>query len=277
MGGEVIYNPWSVLNYVASRDRALRPYWLNTASTEMIERLITRGGQELREEFFQLLEGETITKPIFESIVMRDLDRQDHLVWSFLLFSGYLKYTGAPVGGKQYALSIPNAEVRHMYAELIERWFNEKLDLSHLHTMLNALKQGDVTVFETTLRQVVLEVMSYHDLAGEPEKVYQALVLGMLVWLSYDYTIRTNRESGYGRYDILLTPQDLSQQGIIIEFKRVEANEKPETVLKHALHQIETKRYAAELKAAGIQNILQLAIAFRGKEMWLTTANESST
>ena len=105
------------------------------------------------------------------------------------------------------------------------------MDLRRLEDMLTALQQGDTKVFERLLRRVVMEVMSYHDLAGEPEKVYQALVLGMLVWLSGSYEIRTNRESGYGHYDILLKPKTSDKLGIILEFKQVYEGEKPETVL----------------------------------------------
>ncbi|MCP4398523.1 MAG: hypothetical protein GY801_14655 [bacterium] len=111
--------------------------------------------------------------------------------------------------------------------------------------------------------------MSYHDLSGEAEKVYQALVLGMLVWLSGSYEIRTNRESGYGRYDIMLTPKETEKQGIILEFKQVFENETLQTVLERALQQIRDKRYATDLEAAGVTDILQLAVAFRGKELWV--------
>ena len=163
----------------------------------------------------------------------------------------------------------PNEEVKRMYEDLIARWFEEKVDLTRLEEMLAALEQGEIATFEHILRQIVTEIMSYHDLAGEPEKVYQALVLGMLVWLSGKYTIRTNRESGLGRYDMLFTPKDKEKQGIILEFKRVEPDEKPETVLKNALKQIKDRHYARELEAAGVKQILQLAIAFRGKEVWV--------
>ena len=111
--------------------------------------------------------------------------------------------------------------------------------------------------------------MSYHDFAGSPEKVYHALVLGMLVWLSNDYVIRSNRESGFGRYDIIFMPKDKTRQGIIIEFKRIEENEVVEEVLTDALNQIEEKRYDVELKAENIHDILKLAIGFSSKNVYL--------
>ncbi|MDM8530334.1 AAA family ATPase [Anaerolineales bacterium HSG25] len=273
-GGQVIYNPWSVLNYVINQEGP-QPYWLNTGSTELIDRLVTRGGAELRYELEELLTGRTITQPIYDSIVMRDLDRRDNLLWSFLLYSGYLKAV-EKVYYDKYKLQIPNKEVIQIYQNLVTIWFEEKVKLPHLETMLTALEQADIHLFERMLRLVVLEVMSYHDLSGEPERVYQALVLGMLVWLSPKYEIRTNREAGYGRYDMMFkpraTPQDdgtRERQGIIIEFKRVYDDQKPETVIENALQQIENKGYATELLAAGVTDILKLAIAFQGKELWL--------
>ena len=267
-GGTVIYNPWSVLSYVASKDHQPRGYWINTGGTEILEQLVTRGGRELREELGQLIEGQTITKPIYDNIILRDIEKRENLVWSFLVFSGYLK-TVESVDEEQYVLAIPNREVQLIYRDIIRIWFEEKVDLRRLEDMLTALQKGDIQIFERLLRRIVLEVMSYHDLAGEAEKVYQALVLGMLVWLSGSYDIRTNRESGYGRYDILLKPKTSDKLGIIIEFKQVFEDEKPETVLERAFQQIRDKHYVTELEAAGVTDILQLAVAFRGKEIWL--------
>lgn len=268
-----MYNPWSVLNYTASQDHKPRGYWINTGGTELLERLITRGGRELRTELGQLIEGQSITRPVYDNIVMRDIEKRDRLVWSFLLFSGYLKCTGQTVEKDLYELSIPNEEIKQLYTHLIERWFEEKIDLTQLEQMLQALQHGQVTTFEHTLRRVVTEIMSYHDLSGEAEKVYQALVLGMLVWLSGSYEIRTNRESGFGRYDMMFKPKTPEKKGIILEFKQVYENEKPETVLKRALQQIEEQHYRTELEAAGVHEVVQIAVAFRGKEVWIQEAS----
>ena len=262
------YNPWSVLNYIDNQGE-FKPYWINTASAEIIDNLVTRGGRELREEIGQLLENKAITKPVYENIVIRDLEKLDDLVWSFMFFSGYLKTTGEAVHRNFYELKIPNEEVRIVYEELVRRWFAEKIESNRLEEMLTALESGDVELFERMLRIIVLQIMSYHDLGGEPEKVYHALVLGMMVWLSSKYTILSNRESGYGRYDLMLKPNDISRTGIIIEFKCVYDNEKPEHVLSQALKQIEKRRYTAELEEAGINEVLKIAIAFRGKELWV--------
>ena len=270
-GGEVLYNPWSLLNYISGKSRKFRPYWVNTGNNELINSLITRDGHELKEEIGILLENGVITKPLYDTIVMRDLEKRDDLIWSFLLFSGYLKYIGEPIRKNYYHMKIPNEEIKLIYEELIERWFAEKIESNQIHEMMNSIETGDMILFEKLLRNVVIQVMSYHDFAGEPEKVYHALVLGMLVWLSGKYEIKSNRESGYGRYDIMLKPKDTSKQGIIFEFKKVDEITKitPEKTLENALKQIDEKHYALDLETAGIKDIMKVAIAFRGKELWL--------
>lgn len=270
-GNTIIYNPWSVLSYVDNEGEA-EPYWSNTADASMIERLATRGGKEIREEIGKLLEGETIERPIYETLVMKDLDRRDDLIWSFLLFSGYLKTTGDAVYRNLYPLTIPNEEVKIMYEEMVIRWFSEKTEANLLLDMIRALEKKDIPLFESHLRRIVKQVMSYHDFGGESEKVYHALVLGMLVWMSGQYDIRSNRESGMGRFDLMLKPKNFSERGIILEFKIVEssAENAHEQVLKDALQQIEEKSYVTELEAAGITEVLKIAVAFRGKELWVS-------
>jgi len=155
------------------------------------------------------------------------------------------------------------------------------------------LESGDVRLFERMLRRIVTRIMSYHDLAGEPEKVYHALVLGMLVWMSGKYEMRSNRESGYGRYDLMLRPRDPEGQGVIMEFKRLDEDDDgdgedgedgkkrkrkktPQEGLREALTQIEERGYATELEAAGIRKILKLAVVFRGKELWIKQGGPDS-
>lgn len=267
-GDTIIYNPWSVLSYVANSDSEPRPYWVNTADTSMIDQLVTNGGQELREELYQLLDGQPIIKPISDNIIMRELNYGTKQLWSFLLFSGYLKVVKR-VTNEHYELKITNHEVEIIYRHMVERWFEAKVKYSHLENMLNSLQHGDMRLFERMLRAVVTQVMSYHDLSGEPEKVYHALVLGMLVWLSPYYEIRSNREAGYGRYDMMFRPKDITRQGIILEFKLVDEDEEPKTVLAEAMQQLKMKQYATELQAVGVNSILQIAIVFRGKELWV--------
>ncbi|MCP4751555.1 MAG: AAA family ATPase, partial [Proteobacteria bacterium] len=277
-GGEVIYNPWSVLNYAARKAKKLRPFWVNTASTELIDKLVIREGRELRKELGQLLEGKTIKKPVYENIVMKNLEIQDDLLWSLLLFSGYLKPV-EEVGDETYTLKIPNQEVTKIYRGLIKTWFAEKIEPNQQEELVEALEAGNVELFERGLREVVIRVMSFHDFSGAPEKVYQALMVGMLVWCSDNYAIRSNRESGYGRYDLMMQPKDIKKRGIIMEFKRIDekrggkmGDDVPEKTLNEALKQIEARQYETEMNAAGVNDILKLAIAFKGKELWVRSS-----
>lgn len=271
-GKTVIYNPWSVLNYIVNQGEP-NTYWANTGNPAIIEALVTKGGTILREELGQLMENETIEKPVYEDIVMRNLETQEDLVWSFLLFSGYLKPIER-VDSERYRLHIPNQEVRMIYRQLVRSWFTKRVESPKVENMLKALEAGNVEEFERYLTDIVEKVVSYHDTSEpEPEKFYHAFVLGLLVWLEGKYTVKSNRESGYGRYDVMLIPENRNKQGIIIEFKKVDTykKEKPEQALDKAMQQIEEKRYGAELEAAGVQNILKLAIAFRGKELWISS------
>jgi hypothetical protein len=271
-GEKKIFNPWSVVNYISNSDSQPEPYWLNTSSMEMIENVITPNKELLREELNDLIEGKPITKILYENMRFSDIiNPRSELVWSFLLHSGYLKITKEVESNlrRTYEIQIPNREVRIIYIELIEKWIKNRVELRQLETLLNAMKNGNISFFEKHLKKICLEIMSYHDFAGSPEKVYHALVLGMLVWLSNDYVIRSNRESGYGRYDIIFIPKKKSNQGIIIEFKRIDDDEIVEDVLNDALKQIEEKRYDVELKAANIENIIKLAIGFTNKSVYL--------
>ncbi len=133
--------------------------------------------------------------------------------------------------------------------------------------MLKALVEGNIELFEEILQKVVAVVFSYHDFSGEPEKVYHALVAGLLVWISNTHEIKSNRESGYGRYDILIMPRDVSQWGYVMEFKKTGKNESVKSAVKSALQQIEEKKYETELKERGIKKIKKLAVVFKGKDV----------
>ncbi len=172
-------------------------------------------------------------------------------------------------GSIYYKLSIPNMEVRTIYKRIIQRYFSEKIENKKLEIMLKALIDGDIKLFEKMLRKVIAAVFSYHDFGSEPEKVYHALVAGLLVWISNTHEIKSNRESGYGRYDISIIPHDLRLTGYVIEFKTVDAddNETVESAVNAALKQIEEKKYETELVERGVKNIKKLAVVFNGKNV----------
>ncbi|HLP59663.1 MAG TPA: AAA family ATPase, partial [Candidatus Deferrimicrobium sp.] len=274
-GKETIYNPWSIINFLASESKEPQPYWLNTSDNQIVETLLTKEGKELKKELEQLIQGESIEKTIEEDIVLKDVFIRENLLWSFLLMGGYLKPSAKrrdDVAGKvYYSLSIPNMEVRITYTRIIDRYFTDKIENEKLEIMLKALVAGDVELFGKLLRKIIAAVFSYHDFGGEPEKVYHALVAGLLVWISSAHEIKSNRESGYGRYDISVIHRDPHKTGYVIEFKTIdtEEGESVESAVESALKQIEAKKYETELIERGIANIKKLAIVFSGKDVFV--------
>ena len=273
-GGTVMYNPWSIINFLRSEEKKFKPYWINTSDNQLVDYLLSKGGKELHKELEQLVRGESIEKSIDENIVLKDVSLRDDALWGFLLMGGYLKQTDERQDGAGkmfYTLSIPNIEVRLSYISIIEHYFSTKIENETLETMLKALLEGDIKLFEKMLKQVVLAVFSYHDFGKAPEKVYHALVAGLLIWITNTHDVRSNRESWYGRYDIMIIPKDISKIGYVIEFKTVDQddNETVEAAIKAALAQIEAQRYEIELKERGITHIKKLAIAFSGKDVFV--------
>jgi len=272
-GSNVIYNPWSIINFLRSKEKELIPYWINTSDNQIVDSLLSKGGLELREELEQLVRGESIEKIIDENIVLKNIATDEESLWGFLLMGGYLKQTDKRQddfsGKMHYTLSIPNKEVKVTYINIINRYFSDKIENKKLEIMLKALIEGDIALFEKMLKQIVLAVFSYYDFGNEPEKVYHALVAGLLIWITNTHEVKSNRESGYGRYDIMIIPKDLAKIGYVIEFKSVDpdAKETVESALKSALAQIEEKKYEIELKERGVTRIKKLAIAFLGKEV----------
>ena len=273
-GDETIYNPWSILKYLKSQREGLKAHWVNTSSNDLVNVLLSRGGFQIKQELESLIKGESIIKAVDENIVMADIEKSSEHLWSFLLFTGYLKSKVIPKNPEDekiyYELRIPNREVRSLYRSIIERWYNDTISRENYTVMLKALLSGDIETFEEIFRDYVMESLSYFDVTkGESEKVYHAFVLGMLVSISDKYEVLSNRESGYGRYDVCIIPKDISKQATIIEFKRVlPSNSKTlETAAAEALKQIEDQKYATTLESRGITNILKLAIVFKGKEV----------
>ncbi|MGE5341693.1 MAG: AAA family ATPase [Candidatus Omnitrophota bacterium] len=270
-GNETIYNPWSIINFLASDRKEPEPYWLNTADNQIIESLLSKKGTELKGELEQLIRGESIEKTIDTNISFIDIFSHEHSLWGFLLMGGYLKQTAKRKhefsDEMSYTLSIPNREVRIAYKRIIENYFSTKIENGKLQIMLNALIQGDIPTFEEIFSDYVAASMSVFDVAGDPEKVYHAFAMGLLLWLSPRYQVKSNRESGYGRYDIMIIPGDISKLGYVIEFKKVRKSETVESAVQSALKQIEEKKYETELIERGIANIKKLAIVFSGKDV----------
>lgn len=276
-GENVIYNPWSILNYVNNYEEGLQPYWINTSSNDLVKSLITKGGQQLKNELEDLIQDKSITKDINENIEMKEIDKSTENAWSFLLLSGYLKTvkkTRKLDGRLVCELAIPNIEVKYLYNEIIMSWFRESVNNDEFNLMLKSLINGDIKTFGKILEKFVLSSVSYFDIGGqESEKVYHAFVLGMLIALSEYYEVKSNRESGYGRYDVMIIPKDKNKIGIIMEFKKVDRDDEEDLkkAAAEALKQIRERKYKQELIAREIKNIIEIGIAFEGKDVMVLT------
>ena len=275
-GGQTIYNPWSVLSFI-SKGGVLAPYWVNTGSDVLLRHLLADGPSQIRSGVESLIQGEPIRSVINDKLAFPDLLANPINIWSFMLFSGYLIASDSQLTPEdliEYELQIPNREVKTVYRTIIRSWIdNGPVKNERLELMLQALKENNVPIFQRVLNDFVVNTLSYYDTSGrDPEKVYQAFLLGMLV-NSGAYEVSSNRESGLGRYDILLRPRDLSKQGVIMELKLYDPmfDKSVDSVLESALQQIEDKQYAATLRSAGVKDILKMAITFDGKQVWVKT------
>ena len=275
-GGETVYNPWSVLSYI-NKGGVLAPYWVNTGSDVLLRHLLADGPSQIREGIEALIQGDPLRSVINDKLAFPDLLAETFNIWSFMLFSGYLKAYD-PVKTvddlTEYTLQVPNREVRTVFFTIIRSWINNSpVKNERLELMLRALDENNMPIFRRLLNDFVVNSLSYYDTSGrDPEKVYQAFLLGLLVSNSA-YEVSSNRESGLGRYDILLRPRDLSKRGIIIELKLYDPlyDESVEAILDSALRQIEDKQYAATLRQAGVGEILKMAITFDGKQVYVKT------
>jgi len=273
-GNRVIYNPWSIISFLMSEDRFPRPYWINTASDSLLRDIITRTEPDFQEQIEMLLAGETITTPLNENIVLRDLESSEENIWSLLVFSGYLKPVSWTLKEEEpiYEIKIPNLEVRLFYRHTITQWLQNTVGSRRLQKLLQALLKTDFKTFAQLLKEMVLAVLSFHDTAGdEPERVYHAFVLGLLTHLMDRYVIRSNRESGYGRYDVLMIPHNKTEPGFIFEFKKVNKSKEKSgnEALKSALKQIQEQQYAVELRSQGVKKIWGIGVVVKGKKVWV--------
>ena len=277
-GGRVIYNPWSVLSFLDSADHQLRPYWVSTGSSEIVRELIFSGPEGLQAEMEILLGGGDVDKRVEESIALRDVARSPDAVWSFLLFSGYLTATDVrSVEGEVRArLRVPNKEVAGELAGMVKAWLHQQVGGSaEVERMLEALLRGDARTVERYLSRMVKASLSYHDTGGDtPERVYHGFIVGLLVSLGPRYEVRSNRESGFGRYDVMVLPRAAGEPGVVLELKTidVEEGETKEAALADALRQIRERDYATELRERGAHPIHELAAVFDGKRAWVRAA-----
>ena len=266
-GNSTIYNPWSIIQYIDKQPSPAKPHWLNTSSNDLVYEVIREADAALRRDLEALMVGESITHEVTEAAVLREgAARKD--IWSYLLAAGYLTAANPRWYRNRlvYDLTIPNLEIESLYADTISSWLHH-VQFRSTDELLDALLDGNWPRFESLLGQLVLTLLSYHDLGADKpaEAVIQAFVLGLLANLTGTHQIRSNREEGEGRADIVLNPFDKAERGIVIEFKAIETEADVEQALAAALAQVEEKQYAAGLEADGVKDISRLGIVLQGK------------
>ncbi len=275
-----IYNPWSIINYLDKKEVA--PYWANTSSNSLIGKLIREGNTQVKESFELLLNGKEIVIELDEQIVYDQLDLEETAIWSLLLASGYLKVEekirddSDYLNWKQlYRLKLTNFEVKVMFAHMVKNWFSKTG--GDYNAFIKAMLNDDIEAMNAYMNRISMRIFSYFDVGKksskmlEPERFYHGFVLGLLVELMDRYEIKSNRESGFGRYDVMLRPRNVKDKAIIMEFKVISPKKEKslEETAQNALEQIKEKNYKEELIEAGISenNIKAYGFAFEGKNV----------
>ncbi len=268
-GNNTIYNPFSIINFTIKR--VLESYWVNSGNSSLIEKLMLNSEKSVIEKLENLIKGNSIEEYIEESIVFSELNDSKNL-WSLLLFSGYLKSTEGDLG--KYTLSIPNKELKKLYNKIMEKYFTE-LAPELLYIMDNIAKSilnDNIDNFRKELENLLLSNISSYDISKSKEEVYHIITLFSLLKLEYknNYEVKSNIESGNGRYDISIIPKAINKIGYIIELKVTKDEKDLKSKSEEAIKQIEKNKYYIELVKKGIKNIKLLGIAFKGKNVFIT-------
>ena len=276
-----IYNPWSITKYLDTGEYGT--YWADTSGNVLVSNLIRQSPAKIKSEMEDLLQGRTICTDLDEQVIFEQLGRKRGAIWSLLLASGYLKVDRYEMdnrtGKRQYYLKITNHETMLMFEKMIEDWFSE--EDSAYGNFKDALIAGDLDYMNQFMNQVALQTFSSFDTGNkpseeqEPERFYHGFVLGLIVDLAEKYRITSNRESGFGRYDVVMEPLKENLDAIVMEFKvqNMTKEKSLEQTVENALCQIDEKEYDTELLARGIskERIRHYGFAFRGKEVLIGT------
>ena len=283
-----IYNPWSILNFLDTGQ--YQTYWANTSSNGLVNKLIREGDGEIKQSMEQLLKGEHLLRPIDEQIVYNQLDYNEDAIWSLLVAGGYLKildyeHLEKVARGKRpnYELALTNGEVRYMFDEMVLGWFAPVK--TPYNNFVKSMFANDLKAMNHYMKRVTLQTFSYFDtskgpLGDEPERFYHGFVLGLLVDLSSEYIVTSNRESGFGRYDVMIEPRDKNKDAILLEFKIHDPDDEKDLkdTVASALAQIEKKQYETTLIAKGIpkERIHKYGFAFQGKNVLIGGASTTN-
>ena len=271
-----IYNPWSITNYL--KEKKLRPYWASTSSNGLISKLLQSASANMKTQLEELLNGKQIIVNFDEQIIFGQLEQDENAVWSLLVASGYLKVEEIEYKGMTlepwYHLAVTNLETISMFSNMFKGWFATAS--ANYNEFIKAMLGGNVKAMNLYMNDIALATFSSFDVGkhfsqrSQPERFYHGFVLGLLVEVRDLYEIRSNRESGYGRYDVMLIPKTKENDGIILEFKVKESEEKTlEETVQTALAQIEAKKYDTELLQLGVskEHSRHYGFAFEGKKV----------
>lgn len=282
-GDTVVYNPWSVLNFLASKDGEPQSFWVSTSANDLIKDLLQHHALNIQPAIETLLEGGSIERGLDENVVLSQLRDDEATLWSLLVFSGYLKAEKRSRGSMEeptYLLSIPNREVRKVYTTTFRLWMQHRMK-GHggsLDKLTRALLRGEPAHLEEQLHAFTTNMLSYHDPGTlDPEQVYHGFVIGLLAVLEPDYQVRSNRESGQGRPDVMIRPREPGKPGVVLELKVAKPPRKTlDQALEEGLEQIRANDYLAELRAAGASPVHAFAVAFDGKTVRVNSLSDQT-
>jgi hypothetical protein len=282
-----IYNPWSILNYIANHTQGFKPYWVNTSSNEIIKEVLQLNKSESKKNIEKLLNGEIIKTKIEEHVVYQNITKNSEASWSFLLHAGYLKVVGKEQKGKYiiYDLAIPNLEVETIFEEMLKRYFIEDLKVSDdMLFLVRYLLEGDIKSLEELIQNLYLTQVSCFDLPPKKsqkkvtsetqilsqENFHHGFILGLFMFAAEHYEVKSNREYGLGRPDLVLIPRDKEKRAYLFELKyeTLQSEVTVEGALKKAKAQIVDKKYREGVKGMhSLEKITAIAVGFKGKNV----------
>lgn len=259
-----IYNPWSITNFLDTKE--IRLFWANTSSNTLVNKIVLNSPREIKMDFERLLQQKSIHVMLDEQVVFANIERNPNVIWSLLLATGYLKLIKADYVNLEYEVALTNKEIIILFKRIAKDWFSPVT--YDYQAFVNALVTGNEEVLNYRLNNILGNSLSYFDTAKQPENFYHGFVLGLLAYLGDKYYLTSNRESGLGRYDVMLEAKDKNNSSIILEFKIASNIRRLKAEADEALKQIEKKQYEQSLLQRGIaqDKILKYGIAFKNKQ-----------